>query len=377
MAPAAWPGDRAPTPWITHRQGYHGWQFEALLDAGTARVWGDHMEPIASGIEPSSRPWHRPQPPAPDIDVTPFADDLDLPLSRGAPERKLQLTDHYRRRAQVIRFETLTSTGTVCISFRVIDDEPFDPIPGHFVGVQAEVDGLGVIKSPYCLASSPDGERTFRLLVRVVEEGPLSRYLGDVRVGDVIAFRGPSGRSMLPPTNDTELVLLATGVGVAPYLSLLHHILAAGFDRRIELYWGLRLVEDICLVDELDQLVRDHDNFSYRISLSQPPDGWAGLRGRLTESVPPSLATLGGKRYYLVGNGAMIEEMSAAVSDMGVDNKLVHQEAYFNVKYRPDQQSLSEIRDRFVASDLFSPFRHQQAGQFLPERPVTHRQRDP
>lgn len=335
------------------------------------------MEPIGSGIEPTSRPWVRRPSPAPDIDVTPFDYDHDLPLSRGAPERKLQLTDHYRRRAQVTGYETLTSTGTVRISFRVVDDEPFDPVPGHFVGIQAEVDDLGVIKSPYCLTSSPGGERTFRLIVRVVEDGPLSLFLGDVEVGDIIAFRGPSGRSMLPPTDDAELVLLATGVGVGPYLSLLRHVLASGFDRRIELFWGLRLVEDICLVDELDELTRGHDNFSYRISLSQPRPGWAGLRGRLTESVPPSLATLGGKRYYLVGNGAMIEEMASAVSDMGVDNKLVYQEAYFNVKYRPDQQSLSEIRDRFVASDLFSPFRHQQAGQFLPERPVTHRQRDP
>lgn len=334
------------------------------------------MEPIASGVGPPPLPWVRPPPPEPDIEITPFHDDVDLPLSRGAPERKLQLTDHYRRRAQVMRHETLTSTGTVCISFRVVDDEPFDPVPGHFVGVQAEVDGLGVIKSPYCLTSSPDGERTFRLLVRVVEEGPLSLYLAGIQVGDVIGFRGPSGRSMVPPTNDLDLVLLATGVGLAPYLYLLHHILPAGFDRRIELFWGLRLADDICLLDEVDQLARDHPNFSYQISLSQPPPPWQGLRGRLTESVPPNLATLGAKRYYLVGNGAMIEEMAAAVSDMGVDNKLVHQEAYFNVKYRPDQSTLAAIRDRFVASDLFSPYRHHQAGQFLPERPVTRRRAD-
>lgn len=331
------------------------------------------MEPIASGIEPTSRPWSRPPPPAPDIDVTPFDDDLDLPVSRGAPERKLRLTDHYRRRAQVTGHERLTTTGTVLISFRVIDDEPFDPVPGYFVGFQAQLGDEEMLKSPYCLASSTDGEGTFRVVVRVVEEGPLSLVLGDLAVGDIVAFRGPSGRTMVPPGTDHDLVLLATGVGVAPYLRLLHHLLPAGFDRRIELFWGLRLVEDICLVDELDELARRYDNFSYRISLSQPPEGWAGLRGRLTESVPPKLVTLGGKRYYLVGNGAMIEEMSAAISDMGVDNKLIHQEAYFNVKYRPDQRTLAEIRDRFVASDLFSPFRHQQAGQFMPEHPVTER----
>ena len=32
---------------------------------------------------------------------------------------------------------------------------------------------------------------------------------------------------------------------------------------------------------------------------------------------PPLIETLGGKHYYLVGNGAMIEEMSEALSDLG------------------------------------------------------------
>lgn len=327
------------------------------------------MEPIPGGGGPSSpRPSGR-RVPAPDIEVTPF--EGALPLSRGAPERALRRRDHYRRRARVTGHETLTSTGTVLISFRVIDDEPFDAVPGYFVGIRADLGSLGVRKSPYCISSPPNDERTFRLLIRRVPDGPVSLFLADLTVGDVIDFRGPSGRSMAPKVPDDELVLLATGVGIGPFLALLGDILPSGFDRDVRLYWGLRRVEDVCLLDELEQLGRRHHNFGYAVSLSQPPDGWAGLRGRLTESVPPRLATLGGKQYYLVGNGAMIEEVAAVLSDLGVDTRCVYQEAYFNVKYRPDQRSLADIRRRFVASDLFSPYEHQEAGGFLPERPVS------
>jgi ferredoxin-NADP reductase len=318
---------------------------------------------------------HSPQPPPDPPRPRHVIDDIavesftaPLPVSRGAPERKLRRVDRYDRRAQVTAVETLTSTGTVLITLAVIDDAPFNFSPGHFVGIRAAESGATTRRSPYCISSPPGNKRSFRLLVRLVPEGPVSLYLGGLGVGDVIAFRGPSGRSMIPKDDSSELVLLATGVGIGPFLSLLPFILSDGFARPVRLFWGLRQAEDICLTDELDTLAGRHDNFDYRVSLSQPPPDWSGLRGRLTQSVPPLLETLGDKHYYLVGNGAMINEMCTALSDLGVDEQLTHKEAYFNVRYRAEEWELELIRERFVASDLFSPYRHQQAGLFLPEK---------
>lgn len=318
------------------------------------------------------RPGPDPHGPVPDIDVLP--PEGPVPLSRLAPERALRRIDRYDRRARLTAIETLTTTGTVRLEFQVIDDQPFQYEPGYFVGITAEVEGHGRRRSPYCIVSAPGGDRTFRLLVRFVPEGPLSIYLASLHVGDVIPFRGPSGRSMVPKEGDEELILLATGVGVGVLMALVEHLAATGVERQVSLYWGLRLVDDICLVDELEELTRRYPSFRWQISLSQPPPDWTGLRGRLTESVPPLLPTLGGKRYVLVGNGAMIEELAVALSDLGVDGSFIHEEVYFNVRHRPDPRVLSEIRARFVASDLFSPHAHQQTGGLLSlEKPIAAR----
>ncbi len=296
-----------------------------------------------------------------------------IPLSRGAAERALRRVDLYPRHAEVRGIHRLTPTGTVALDFQVVDDQPFAFRPGHFVGIRAEVDGIGLRRSPYCLASPPNDDRSFRLLVREVTEAPMSYYLTGLSPGDAINFRGPSGRSMIPRDGDEDLVYLATGVGIGPLLALVDHLETSGIEKKVSLYWGLRLATDICLVDELDELVRRYPSFSYRITLSQPPPEWGGLRGRLTESVPPLLGTLGGKRFYLVGNGAMINEMVFALSDLGVDRTLVHEEVYFNVRHRPDPQTLADIRSRFVATDLFSPHSHQEAGLLYPENPISRR----
>lgn len=330
------------------------------------------MDKVPAPSKPEPPPG-RPYLPPPDIFVVP--PQGALPLSRGARERRLERSDRYDRRAQLIAYEPLTPTGTVRLTFAVTDDHAFGFRPGYFVGIRTEVPDVGMRRSPYCIISPPDGGRTFQLLVRLVPEGPVSCYLAAMSVGDRITFRGPSGRSMLPREDDTELVLLATGVGIGPLLALSKVLLSEGFDRPIRLYWGLRLADDICLLDELDDLAAHYPAFTYQISLSRPPTRWGGLRGRLTESVPPLLPTLGNKHFYLVGNGAMIEEMGSVLSDLGVDEVLIHGETYFNVKYRADPRTLAEIRCRFVASDLFPPHAHREAGLFIPERAASRRRR--
>jgi len=115
---------------------------------------------------------------AKDIDVQ--LPDGSFPVSRGAAERQLRRVDRYDRRARVTAYEELTETGTVRISFRVTDDQPFDFRPGYFVGIQADIPGVGPRRSPYCIVSFPNPERTFELLVRLVPEGPLSYYLASL-----------------------------------------------------------------------------------------------------------------------------------------------------------------------------------------------------
>lgn len=298
----------------------------------------------------AATPWRFPA----DIEINPPAGPI--PVSRGAKERKLGRTDRYDRRARLLSYEDLTPTGTVRMTFQVVDDDPFTYNPGQFIGIRHDVPEKGLSRTPYCLVSPPNDEKTFQLLVRMVPQGPLSIYLGSLHIGDVIAFRGPSGRSMVPKKEYEELVLLATGVGIGPFLFLMRRLTAEGSEQPVRLFWGLRLTDDICLVDELDELTKANPHFSYQLSLSQPPPTWTGLRGRITESVPPLIPKLGGKRFYLVGNGIMTEEMTSALSDLGVDREFIYQEPFFNTRHKADPRVVAAIRERFVGRDLFSSF---------------------
>jgi len=259
------------------------------------------------------------------------------------------------RRARLTASRVLTETGTIQLEFQIVDDDPFDFVPGQFVAIDMNHPRYGYRRSPYCLLDGSEQERTFELLIRRVAEGPVSLFLADLNLGDIISFRGAAGHSMIPSKDDTELVMLATGVGVSPCVCLLRWLLASQSRHTIRLFWGLRLVEDICITPELDSLTEAHPDFEYDITLSQPTDRWTGLRGRVTESVPPLLHTVSDKHFYLVSNGEMIAEMSEALQNLGVSRERIYEESFFNHRYRPDREAVAAVEARFVAADLERP----------------------
>jgi ferredoxin-NADP reductase len=260
----------------------------------------------------------------------------------------------YRRRAEVTAVERLTATGTDLLTLRVVDGEDFDFNPGQFIGLAVELNGE-LRTRPFCVFWARGSRSVLQLLLRVVPDGPLSQYLAARAPGDVLAFRGPLGRSMVPEHPSGGLELICTGVGIGPFLGLVGHLIDCGDDRPVRLYWGLRLAEDICLINELEALARDHPDFTYQVSLSQPPPEWPGLVGRVTHTVPPLLESLRDRHFVLCGNGAMIAELHQALYETGVPSERIHREFYFNMRYRPDLATVAAIRRRFTAHDVTSP----------------------
>lgn len=296
-------------------------------------------------------------PEAPDGEIHPVAASTAVP-NRGRPPEALEMAradpltgawaaaTAFDQLAEVSAADELTSTGTILLTFQVADGRPFSFVPGQFVTILAG-SGPGAHQSPYAICTPPEGTSRFGVLVKVVPDGPVATYLGSLQRGDVISFRGPLGRSMLPPDDTRDLALWATGVGVGPFLGLVELLVRQGFKRRIQLAWGLRHVEDVCLVDELDGLAAAHPTFAYDLSLSDPDEQWTGRRGRITQWAPTLIDDIDRFRFYLCGNGAMVEEMAAGLSEVGVTSERIYGEPYFKRYHRADPDAVHRVAERF------------------------------
>ena len=119
----------------------------------------EEADPVAATSSPQSQPDERL--------ATAVPADSDQP-ARSRPSR------HYDRRAELIERTELTSTGTVRLTFEVVDGRPFVFFPGYFVSVESEIPGVGYKHSPYCILSRPSQAPIFQLIVRMVDGGQRS-----------------------------------------------------------------------------------------------------------------------------------------------------------------------------------------------------------
>ena len=175
--------------------------------------------------------------------LSPFADDLQ-------PLMAVLATEH------VIDVHHWTPT---LFSFRTTRAPSFRFDSGQFVMVGLEVDGRPLLRA-YSIASANHAEHLEFLSIKVAD-GPLTSRLQHVQPGDpVIVSRKPTGTLVL---NDLKpgrhLYLLATGTGLAPFLSIVRDPLTYERFDKVVLAHGVRTVGELAYADYLEHELPHHE----------------------------------------------------------------------------------------------------------------------
>jgi ferredoxin--NADP+ reductase len=124
------------------------------------------------------------------------------------------------------------------------------------------------------------------------------------------------------------VALIATGTGLAPYMSMLRTYLTAGTERRFAVLHGARHSWDLGYRSELSTLRRVCPSFTYLPIVSRPAEElveWRGAQGHVQDLWDHGeLAAAWGFRptpetthVFLCGNPAMIESMSEQLAVEG------------------------------------------------------------
>src|SRR5262249_41762506 len=85
--------------------------------------------------------------------------------------------------------------------------------------------------------------------------GVASHYLCDLRPGDEVQVTGPAGKTFLLPDNPgTDLILVATGTGIAPFRAFLHRLYGElpRWTGTVWLFFGVRTEAECLYRDELE-----------------------------------------------------------------------------------------------------------------------------
>lgn len=155
--------------------------------------------------------------------------------------------------------------------------------------------------------------------------GKMSSYIFNLVPGDTVTISGPYGEFFAKET-DNEMIFVGGGAGMAPMRSHIFDQLKRLASRRKMSFWyGARSLREAFYVDEFDMLAKEHDNFEWRLALSEPvpEDHWTGDTGfihavlydcYLKDHPAPEDC-----EYYLCGPGPMISALTTMLDDLGVE----------------------------------------------------------
>lgn len=199
----------------------------------------------------------------------------------------------------------------------------FDYLPGQYV----DVIGPGGIRRSYSLASAPRPGQALELHIRAVDGGTMSDYwFHHARDNNLLRLRGPLGTFVLRDVAGIDLVLLATGTGIAPVKAILESLPAlhpAEAPRSVTVLWGGRLPSDLYL--DIAALPGAH---RFIPVLSRADDEWAGARGHVQDVLLGLQPDLRDAAVYACGSDAMIHGARVALLRAGLPATRFHYDAF-------------------------------------------------
>lgn len=203
---------------------------------------------------------------------------------------------------------------------------------GQYVSIKL---GESDERRSYSIATTPDNDHGFALVIEILPEGKGSQYLNNLKLGDSVEILAPLGRFTVTQSNsDTvsqKLLFVGTGSGIVPLYSMINDLLINKQEKRqMRLNWGLKSEENTFWFDNFERLAEEHPNFVFDPVMSQPEEGWDLCTGHVQDCLrrdfsDPKLTEWAG---YICGNPKMVEDVAALMQTLGMKPENVYHEKY-------------------------------------------------
>jgi len=218
-------------------------------------------------------------------------------------------------------------------SFRTTRDRGLRFENGQFVMIGLQHEGRPLTRA-YSIAS-PNYEEHLEFFSIKVPNGPLTSKLQHLQPGDeIVVSRKPTGTLVLHDVRPgRNLYLMATGTGLAPFMSVIQDPEAYERFERIVLIHGVRQVNELAYADFIERTLREHEFFGEAVQeklLYYPTVTREPFRnnGRLTDlirsgklmrdlNLPPLDPKL--DRAMICGSPAMLQDCCDLLDEAGFE----------------------------------------------------------
>ncbi len=222
--------------------------------------------------------------------------------------------------------------GTMSFSFGLEGQAfPFTPGQYNIVTIPDPLyqDEEGSVRS-FSIASSPSDP--FILIATRMRGSAFKRTLAEVPLGTRVTFSGPRGSFTLPDDAAGPVVLLAGGIGITPFRSMIKHATEHHLPVDLTLIYSNRTPEDAPFLDDLDRWARENRRFRFVPTMTSPEAAkqpWTGRTGIVDAAfLRQALDGLDHSVFYMAGPPGMVKGVTRTLVDAGVPAERVRFEEF-------------------------------------------------
>lgn len=233
-------------------------------------------------------------------------------------------------RTRLLRAETVAD-GTM--AFHLAKPHDFEFRPGQSIDLTLldppETDAEGNIRT-FSLASAPFQDEL--MVATRIRDTAFKRVLSKAVPGLEMNIEGPSGSFVLHRKVEKRAVLLAGGIGITPFLSMVQDATHGRTEHQIWLFYSNRRPEDAPFLDLLTGAAKQNPRFhliSTMTEMSKSKQEWRGETGLINKDLLLKyLESLQGPIYYLAGPPAMVAAMRHILIEAEIDEDDIRTEEF-------------------------------------------------
>jgi len=204
---------------------------------------------------------------------------------------------------------------------------------GQFIDITlldpAETDAEGNTRG-FSIASAPQ-EETLMVATRM-RDTAFKRVLKTMPLGTAAKIEGPFGNLTLHNNATRPAVLLAGGIGITPFRSILFRAANEKLPHRIFLFYSNRRPEDAPFFEALQALEKQNSNYKLIATMTGMEHShkeWHGETGLITqELLARYLQNAVSPIYYIAGPAGMVKGLHTMLNEAGVDDDDIRTEEF-------------------------------------------------
>jgi ferredoxin-NADP reductase len=210
--------------------------------------------------------------------------------------------------------------------------KPLSFQPGQYAVMSFKQKGRPTPARCFSIVNSPTEHGIIQCSIR--RKGKFTNAAASLRVGDEVNISGPFGGFVFDERRDRKIVLIAGGIGITPFMSMIQYATNNKLTNEITLIYNCSDQNDIPFVEQLIDIEKHNPHFKIIFTISNGPmdrfNDQNVKAGRITNDIIEGAVkgTYRDKTFFVCGPASFMNAVTNILFEKGVSEDKVMTEAF-------------------------------------------------